>query len=144
MKLVGFFREMELQLDGEPPESIHDHLTSHAPYHKERVITYLKSGHPIFDITELTIDVIGARFHVAGGSSLLTDGENVWREDLASYVEHYAVALPADFLQFMKAHGFAVPPVSRDRLIEVSASAQNQLGFRPTRGSGPRRQQGNI
>ncbi|MEV2203114.1 hypothetical protein AB0E11_24530 [Streptomyces fradiae] len=144
MRFVGFFQEMDVLLDGASMESIHDHLTGHTPYHKERAIAYLRSGHPVFDITELTTDAIGAKFHVAGGSSLLTDGENVWREDLASYVQHYAVGLPVDFLQFMEAHGYVVPPVGRDRLIEISTSATEQLGFRPSRGSGPRRHSGDV
>lgn len=139
MQLVGFFREMDVRLDEVFTESIHEHLLRRTLYQKEQVIAYLKSGHPVFDITELTADVIGGKFHVAGGSSLLSDGENVWREDLAAYVEHYSIGLPPDFLQFIDSHEYVVQAVSRHRLIEVSRTAKELLGFRPSVGSGPKR-----
>ncbi len=56
-------------------ESIFDHLTHRTPYQSAKVIKYLESGHPVSDIMEFTVDVIGNRFKVPGGSSLLSDGE---------------------------------------------------------------------
>lgn len=138
MKLVGFFREMDVQVDDAGTGSLHDHLVRAIPYRRDRLIAYLRSGHPIFDITELTTDVIGGRFHIAGGvitahrrRERLARGSRLLRRALHG-------ALPPDFLQFVEAHGFAVPPVGRDRLIEVSTAATELLGFRPSRGSGPR------
>ena len=49
---------------------------------------------PVFDVMEATPDPRGADRRIAGGSSLLTDGYWVWRQDLAAYVEHFGVALP--------------------------------------------------
>ena len=61
------------------------------------VSTYLRSGSIVLAIMEQTSDLIGAKFSVAGGSAILTDGEYFWRADTAEYVEFYGVALPLEF-----------------------------------------------
>ncbi|MBD0422940.1 hypothetical protein H0H10_27935 [Streptomyces sp. TRM S81-3] len=96
---------------------------------------YLTSGHPVLDVTELTTDAIGNRFRVPGGSSVLTDGTHAWRADLAHYVNHYSIALPAEFTQFMDKHGYRVPQVTRKKLIDISMDVTRFLGFRADAGS---------
>ncbi|MEV5803307.1 hypothetical protein [Streptomyces collinus] len=93
------------------------------------VVSYLKSGYPILDVMELTTDVIGGAFRVPGGSSVLTDGQYVWREDLAWYVEQYNIDLPRDFLETARSHGFRTPPADPDALLNASLEVSRALGF---------------
>ncbi|RLU90393.1 hypothetical protein CTZ27_20880 [Streptomyces griseocarneus] len=100
---------------------------------------YLNSGHPLLDVMETTVDVLAGSFHVPGGSSVLTDGEFVWRADLPSYVEEYLIWLPPEFLAFAAENLFKAPDVAHEKLLDVSASVSELLTFRSVPGSGPRR-----
>ncbi|MGW2558205.1 hypothetical protein ACWCXB_02960 [Streptomyces sp. NPDC001514] len=139
MEMIGFFREMNPENPTLFRESIRDRIPARTPYPKAEIAAYLSSGHPVFDITEVTVDVIEGSFRVPGGSSLLTDGKYVWRVDLAMYVERYLVDLPGEFLSFAVEHGFTVPPVPTERLMEVSIAAGKTLGFHMDAGAEPRR-----
>ncbi|MFH8796690.1 hypothetical protein [Streptomyces sp. NPDC017941] len=138
MKFVGFYRDMKPdgpEIYGEETPSINP---GGAPeYSFQEVSRYLHSGHPVLDVMESTTDIIGQAFQVPGGSSVLTDGSFSWRADLASYVEHYAIALPPDFLDFMRGNNFEVPHVPRDRLLEISVAVSSALGFRTDAGAAP-------
>ncbi|WP_129307506.1 hypothetical protein [Streptomyces sp. L2] len=136
MKYIGFYRELN---EGNS-ESYHEKIsiTPLPSYPVSEVKNYLNSGHPILDVTEMTVDVINGKFRVPGGSSVLTDGSFVWRQDLACYVEHYGVALPHDFLRLAASTGYRTPPVEQQRLIDISLSVSRDLGFRTDPGAGPR------
>ncbi|NEA39870.1 hypothetical protein G3I42_11405 [Streptomyces sp. SID11385] len=54
-------------------------------------------------------------------ASLLTDGTWVWRLDLAHYVAHAHVRLPADFLSAVRARAYVPPEVDADRLTALRA-----------------------
>ncbi|MFF9341105.1 MULTISPECIES: hypothetical protein [unclassified Streptomyces] len=131
MKLIGFYRELDPHYDtawGGPlpaPES------GKGKYPVAELAGYLASGHPLFDVTELTTDAIGGAFRVPGGSSLLSDGTFVWRADLVKYVEHYRIDLPEDFLRAARENGFRVPPADYEALLPLSVEASGLLGFRP-------------
>lgn len=138
MQSVGFFREME---PGNPmtfSESIKDSLGQRGTYNAEQVATYLESGHPVFDITETTADVVGEKFRVPGGSSVVSDGQYVWRIDLPAYVRSYLIALPSDFLEFMAANRFEIPDVPREQLYQISLRVGEMLDFRADPGAEPR------
>ncbi|MFE3329907.1 hypothetical protein [Streptomyces sp. NPDC059176] len=131
MKLIGFYQEMDpgysVAWGGPvpPPES------GAGKYPVRDVISYLKSGYPILDVMELTTDVIGGAFRVPGGSSVLTDGQFVWREDLAWYIERYQVDLPQDFIDTAQSHDFRTPPVGHEALLNISVEVSRALGFQP-------------
>jgi hypothetical protein len=137
MKMVGFYREM----DSSNPETFHETLRENVNnppnYSREMVKNYLDSGYPIFDVTETTVDVIAGSFRVPGGSSLLSDGIFVWRVDLSMYVERYGVTLPEDFVSFMSANDYSMPPASRESLLTVSIAAGQAIGFRVDEGAAP-------
>ncbi|MBT2468202.1 hypothetical protein J7E97_10015 [Streptomyces sp. ISL-66] len=137
MDMIGFYREMDPENGEVFRETIGDKVRDRAPYPKAEVKQYLDDGHPIFDIMEMTSDVIGGAFRVPGGSSLLTDGRFVWRVDLSAYVERYNLDLPAEFVEFAGAHAFAVPSVERVALVELSIAASGALGFHVAGGAGP-------
>ncbi|MFG2749461.1 hypothetical protein [Streptomyces xanthophaeus] len=137
MKLIGFYREMDPENDAVFREPIADKVRDQASYPKAEVKRYLESGHPIFDIMEGTIDVIGGAFRVPGGSSLLSDNRFVWRVDLGAYVERYNLELPAEFVERAAGHGFSMPAEDLPALRAASKAASGALGFRAAGGAGP-------
>ncbi|MFE7115105.1 hypothetical protein ACFU99_06735 [Streptomyces sp. NPDC057654] len=139
MRPVGFFRELEPDSPHTYKESISDYIATDQPhYPKDQVVQYLDTGHPILDIMEMTVDVIGRAFQTPGGSSILTDGTFIWRADLSAYIKHYSIQLPVDFLEFMSTNHYEVPNPPDEHLVEISLSASALLGFREDAGTGPR------
>jgi hypothetical protein len=120
MRCVGLFAE----LDPNRPEyfrgSIHDAVRPSGEPDEDALIGYLRSGIRLADIMESTPDVISNDRHITGGSSILTDGEWVWRVDLAYYVERYHVALDEEFVKHARSAGYRIPDHPRDRLIQLS------------------------
>lgn len=51
--------------------------------------------------------------------AVLTDGQWVWPEILAHYVEKYRVKLPREFTDLMSARGWRVPSLSSQELDDV-------------------------
>lgn len=131
MKFIGFYQEMDPKYAGSwggpapLPES------GVGKYPVQDLVGYLKSGYPILDVMELTTDVIGGAFRVPGGSSVLTDGEFVWREDLAWYVDRYHIDLPQDFLETAQHHAYRTPSIPHETLISISVEVSRALGFQP-------------
>ncbi|MGW5118131.1 hypothetical protein ACWEQ8_22260 [Streptomyces noursei] len=138
MELVGFYREMESNNAEVYKESIANAYGRGGGYEATLVSSYLRSGYPILDVTESTVDVIDGSFRVPGGSSVLTDGRFVWREDLAAYVDHYSLSLPDSFLDYIRENNFKVPNVARENILDVSLSVGRLLGFHTDSGAGPR------
>ncbi|QRX93448.1 hypothetical protein [Streptomyces noursei] len=138
MELVGFFREMEPNNAEVYKESITNAYGRGGGYETALVSTYLRSGYPILDVTESTVDAINGSFRVPGGSSILTDGRFVWREDLATYVDRYSLSLPDSFLDYIRENNFKVPNVAHGHILELSLSVGELLGFRTDSGAGPR------
>ncbi|MFI8347422.1 hypothetical protein [Streptomyces sp. NPDC085596] len=131
MRLIGFYQEMDSAYAAGWGGPIPPAESGAGKYPSADVVRYLKAGYPIFDVMELTVDVIGGAFRVPGGSSLLSDGEFVWREDLAAYVENYHIDLPHDFLEKAGRHHFQIPAVEVDSLLRLSVEASRALGFEP-------------
>ncbi|MFC5070942.1 hypothetical protein ACFPN0_04975 [Kitasatospora cinereorecta] len=136
MEMIGFFQEMHSGGSEVFHESIKGKVRSQTSYPKSKIVGYLQSGYPIFDIMETTSDVIEKSFQIPGGSSLMSDGQFVWRLDLAAYVETYNIDLPSRFLSFVIENEFSVPSVSRQRLLTISIAAGNALGFHVDGGAG--------
>jgi len=91
---VGKFRELS---DDVSDESMHDAVNGMSETEASVVARYLRSGLGLIDVMELRPDVIdGTR--ISESASILGDGDWVWREDLAHYVEKYRIALEPDFL----------------------------------------------
>ena len=131
MKLIGFYQEMDSGYSASWGGPVPPAKSGVGKYPVGDLVGYLKSGYPIFDVMELTVDVIGGAFRVPGGSSLLTDGEFVWREDLASYIEEYHIDLPRDFLENVRRHDFRIASVGQETLLDISVEASQALGFQP-------------
>ncbi|WP_369204187.1 hypothetical protein [Streptomyces sp. PU-14G] len=138
MKPIGFFRELEPSMPHAYNASLDEALRQATFYDRERVCLYLRSGYPVLDVMESTEDVVNKSFRVRGGSSILTDGESIWRADLESYVSTYQIALPDGFTSFVEDNELdAVPRVSREQLIDISLKVNKLLGFHPSPGADP-------
>jgi len=98
------------------------------------VAAYLRSAPLAVPLMGWTVDVIDGRHldlrdrrhrgdrrrgrPTAFGSytGIQTDGAFYWAECAADYVEHYHVALPADFIEHGRSLGWTVPAVSEELL----------------------------
>ena len=91
---------------------------------KSQIIQYLNKGVPLFAF----LGVSHCRFDcgiddVAMGHRELTDGEWIWPEGLAHYVEYHSVKLPDQFIITIKANTFHVPnDLDTEALFEVPKS----------------------
>lgn len=64
-------------------------------------------------------DILGSDERILGGDNIVTDGEWVWRADLAFYLTHYHLALPEEFLRKARENQYTVPDVGRDQLRQI-------------------------
>lgn len=129
MEFVGFFRELD---PGGPTDIYVEDLKDAAgagDYAVAEVAGYLESGYPILDVMESTPDPLDKAAYVRGGPSLLTDGEWVWRHDLAHYVRNYRVHLPGAFMERMEESEFEVRAVDLEALRLLSVAAIERLGY---------------
>lgn len=120
MRALGLFRELEPQRPSVFMKSIADAVREHPGQHDHEVAAYLDSGVPLIDIMEATTDVIGGDASIGGGSSILTDGTWVWRQDLSFYVRKYHVELEGEFLEHAMRLNFAVPEPNRSSLLALA------------------------
>ncbi|WP_283150480.1 hypothetical protein [Silvimonas soli] len=99
MRVIGLFRELGGQIDAST-KSIYSMLGQLPQDEMVPVVRYLRSGVPVFDIMEATIDPLDRVTHISGGPSLVSDGTWIWRNDLVYFVEKYRIGLPADFVLY--------------------------------------------
>lgn len=102
--VLGDFREFT-ELDDGP--TILDALDRIEAVDRQAVIEYLTHGVALTAVPGSDSDVIDATV-VALSSSILTDGEYIWRRDLAHYVSKYGVGLHEEFLERVRSG--ASPP----------------------------------
>jgi hypothetical protein len=129
MKTAGFFRELGPEPVEVYAESIHAHLAPEPLPDIDRVLRYLQDGHDLIDVMGAEPDVLGSGQHLAGGASIMTDGEWIWREDLRFYVATYHVQLPDDFLASIRANDYQVPDLPIENLRAASKEAIRILGY---------------
>jgi hypothetical protein len=119
VRRIGFFRE--LPHGDEHGRSIHDARGGLAATDRA-VAGYLAGGTAVAATGGLAaVDVLAGDGRTTGAVELLTDGHWVWPSDLAYYVEHYAVDVPAEFLVHARAHGWQCPRVddeTADAVVE--------------------------
>jgi hypothetical protein len=89
---------------------------------RRRILAYLRSGHVYaaykgFSSCRFLLLCRSSRPDL--GSCDLTDGEWVWPQGLAHYVERHAVFLPDAFIEAMRSRGWRTPPREASRLGEA-------------------------
>lgn len=116
---IGFFSELKSGSSGVFRGSIMDSLRELPGSGEAELISYLKSGIPVVDMMESEVDVISGDRHITGSSSLLTDGEWVWREDLRYYVGRYHVDLGEKFSDHARARRYKIREVSLSEIDSI-------------------------
>ncbi|MFY1702650.1 hypothetical protein ACN28G_13040 [Micromonospora sp. WMMA1923] len=109
VKTAGMFLEFGPVRSAEPQRSILDSVADEELPDLARVVGYLDAGHVLIDVMDVAADPFEPTDQVMNGSTVLTDGDWLWRRDLAYYVRRHRVAVPAEFLALIRARGYAVP-----------------------------------
>ncbi|MEV4349511.1 hypothetical protein AB0J83_34050 [Actinoplanes sp. NPDC049596] len=133
VKTAGMFVELSQGMHPEPPQSIRDNIGAEELPDAPQVVAYLNAGHPLIDMMDIEDDPLEPERQVLNGSSILTDGEWLWRLDFGYYVRRHQVIVPEELLQSIRANSYVVPDVTVERLTELAATAQ-KLAFGPNGG----------
>jgi hypothetical protein len=65
---------------------------------------------------------------VLSGSSVSTDGDWLWRDDLAHYVQRHNVTIPDEFLRLIRERHYIVPDVD-EAVLDAAADEAEHLMF---------------
>ncbi|MFD8749398.1 hypothetical protein ACFV0O_00200 [Kitasatospora sp. NPDC059577] len=111
--LLGFYDELDNR-SGQPNGSIRDAVRPVGEPDEMDLVAYLDAGHVLIDVMEAGHDVItgSTHRHSPGCSSLVTDGEWLWRQDFPHYVETHHVSLPDAFLEHVRGLNHRIPVVT--------------------------------
>jgi hypothetical protein len=116
VRRIGFPGTSARRQDG---RSIHDARGRLAAADRA-VARYLAGGTAVATAGGLAaVDVLAGDGRTIGAVELLTDGHWVWPGDLAYYVEHDAVDLPAEFLARARANDWQCPEVDEETTDSV-------------------------
>ncbi|WP_067510001.1 hypothetical protein [Actinoplanes sp. TFC3] len=125
MRTAGMFVELGQTRHPEPPQSIADHIGPEPLEDADLVTQYLDNGYVLIDMMDIQRDVLDPEQEILSGSSILTDGGWLWRQDLSYYVRRHHVALPPDLLATIRRRHYAMPSVEEDRLIALTDYAED-------------------
>ena len=128
MKLAGMFVELGRLRPPTPQPSIRDAVSLAPLPDAEEVVSYLRGGHKLIAAMDLQDDVLDPSRQILNGSGVLTDGEWLWRQDFAHYVEQHHVEVPDEFLALIRRRGYTVPDVD-DSVLDKSAEYAEHLVF---------------
>jgi hypothetical protein len=123
VKTAGMFIELNQGFHPDPTLSIRDHVASDPLPDADRVVAYLQAGHPLIDMMDIQDDPLEPSRQLLGGSSILTDGEWLWRTDFAQLVRRHRVEVPEEFLKVIRARHYIVPEQPYEVLAAAAAEA---------------------
>jgi hypothetical protein len=123
MKTAGMFLELGRVRQPAQQESIRDNVATTPLPDADKVVSYLRSGHVLIDFMDIRDDVFDNSQQILGGPTTLTDGDWLWRDDLAYYLQRHNVTLPADFLELIRRRDYTVPEVDEPTLEEITHTA---------------------
>lgn len=107
LKRIGNFQELGYDDDPAAPKLV-EARGKRAPVNKREVVRYLNAARVFVFSPGYDQDVFDDRRR-AGNCSIVTDGTFMWPKQLAYYLEHYDIELPAEFEAHMRANGWRVP-----------------------------------
>jgi hypothetical protein len=117
VKSAGMFLEFGPVRQEEPQDSIFQHIAATPLEDLDRVVGYLRAGHELVTAMDIQDDVIdSSQGQVLSGSSVLTDGDWLWRKDFAYYVGRHNVAVPDELLRLIRGRNYVVPQVDEAAL----------------------------
>ena len=103
---IGFYKELK---HGRPEgESLHAVLQPVASPDDAKLVLYLKAGKPMMVAPGPVKDILGANA-IIGTLEIRTDGTYAWPSDFPHYIEKHHARPPADFVEHIRALGFAMP-----------------------------------
>jgi hypothetical protein len=95
---------------------------------QRRVCFYLIQATPIVNTMEMRPDVLdGEDVFLSSGPS--SDGDWVWRADLAHYVPKYNIGIPADFIEHAQAHLWNPGTLTAEQAARCAAAARSDRLF---------------
>ncbi|WLS44517.1 hypothetical protein Q3V37_24495 [Micromonospora profundi] len=121
------FREFGPVRSVEPQQSIFDSVIDEELPDAAQVVTYLNSGHVLIDVMDVADDAFDSTRQVMNGPTVLTDGDWLWRKDLAYYVRRHRIAVPEDFLALIRARNYVVPSRGVPELTDCSRQARELM-----------------
>ncbi|SNY74066.1 hypothetical protein [Paractinoplanes atraurantiacus] len=128
MRTAGMFAELGQTRHPEPVESIADNIGAGPIEDAELVTRYLDNGYVLIDMMDVERDVLDPEQEILSGSSIMTDGDWLWRQDLSYYVRRHHVTLPPELLATIRERRYAIPPVDEERLVALTGDAE-RLAF---------------
>lgn len=108
LKPVGIYREMYKRGHDDLP-SIHDASTDQQLADRDRILDYLRKAPEVFDVMEAVPNLVTGEGWIPGGSSLHSDGEWIWRTDSIEYLTVRPLAIPDEFVQYVRANDYLPP-----------------------------------
>jgi hypothetical protein len=129
LRFIGFYKELRPHDGGVYRDSIHDFRREVGLYDEEKISRYLKEGVPVLHIMGGSPDIVSGDGERAGGASILTDGNWVWRMDLKYYLDKYHVLLDDEFVQHIRKRGYPLPTVGNSKLLRIIDEVNAALGF---------------
>jgi hypothetical protein len=81
---------------------------------RKKIVKYLRSGHYLFSYMCSEECLLPGNSKDLG-SFVFTDGEWLWRESLATYVEDFSLIIPSEFLEHMEKSDFIVPSIKKSK-----------------------------
>lgn len=127
-KTAGMFLELGPVKQSAPQESIFASVGEAPLPDVDPVVGYLRAGHVLIDFMDVQDDVFEPARQILGGPTTLTDGEWLWRDDLAHYVSRHHVRIPDDFLRAIRDRRYAVPDLDETTLDELADEAVRLMG----------------
>jgi len=124
LRLAGMVRELGPAGPRLTRESIFEAVADEELPDVAEVVRYLRAGHVLIDVLDVANDAFDPEQQVVNGPTIRTDGDWLWREDLAYYVRRHRVRLPEDFLALIRARNYVVPPRDEELLAECAAVAE--------------------
>lgn len=85
-------------------------------YNKKLLLKYLREGHAIVATSRLNFPSPFTGELKGGSISYRTDGEWVWLDDLADYVEQHNMVIPGKCYQQILQNDFVLPPLNEGSL----------------------------
>ena len=114
------FAELSQARYPSPAPSIRDNIGSEQLPDLDEVLAYLSAGHVLIDMMDIENDPLNPAQQILNGSTMLTDGDWLWRQDFTYYVRYHDVTLPPEFLAAIRAQAYEVPAVPEERLVEIA------------------------
>jgi len=122
---VGFYRELR---GGRPHEpSLRDAVQLSANSNEPDVIRYLNAGKVLIATSGIVSDVLDPKFGIIGAPHVLTDGTYAWPAIFAHYVQRHHVQPPGDFVSYMIANNWVVPPAVDVLLLRIDRDTQRSI-----------------